>query len=1009
MANLRTNNLCGRGFVSVNDGTIWSSLFDGSTLGSYPVTNAFDGDVSTFMYPAAGTSITWTAPNGGIKSERIEVYVYAGNTHPIVTVNGVSTGAVVGADYGQQGNWVDVTSLVGGNLKTITCFGETIGGIARQSGFSAVRINGEILVDGEYGTTGGRRAYRGSVFFDGRDDVTALQVINEASSDDFTLSGDFTIEFWWLSRGGKTYHCIFDTKRANSTAGIEIFLTSDGHTYFYGGSNGSTIMHRNEKVNANDGSWHHIAITRSGSSNRVFVDGNLDSGYSAGSDSTTYISQLNRPSIGGDGSSFADNAAKGYLSNLRVVKGTALYTANFTPPTEELTMVDGTVLLCCQDSDNPLQEATGKKLLGQGGVYHGRRFSNLAANGNLENGDTTNWVNGGLATFEVSTDNPHSGSYSLHCTSDSNGDACAYVIPVTLDTQKRYKISAYINVVGPGGTSARAKMKIGSGVGGNENYESEVVGQGNNGLGNWAYVEWIGLATADTTHVTFNESSSNNVNDYFVDDLRIELWYPEEGVNILGNPRFTSNSTGAATGWAFSSGNSPATEWSIANGKLSVTDTSRTNDAIASQTLFYNSIKEGRYQVTLDYSVSSGDFDIGIGNGRLFGVANTHNGGAGSADTFTAFLQPAGGNASFRIVANQYCVADFFSVHLSRVPEPKAPKVIPPYGVDAGNAFGGPIQQNTQGYMCFPTGRTEERGRGRGIWGGGWNSPSNTSTKRIDFIQIQSGGTAQDFGDLTVGGNQIRGVSSSTRGVFIGGRRPHPGVTNIMDFVTISTTANALDFGDLLTGRGAVGEISNQTRGISAAGYTPSNVNTIEFITIASLGNSQDFGDMLNAGSTMAGTQSSTRGILAGNYAPSSPNTTNVIEFLTIATTGNTQDFGDLTDSRHSPSGTSNGVRAVIAAGTHSPGNNNTMDFVTIATTGNATDFGDLITVSLGQVGATSDKIRGVFGGGSNSPLYHNVIQQVIISTTGDSVDIGDLTLERLQAGCVSDAHGGLS
>ena len=159
----------------------------------------------------------------------------------------------------------------------------------------------------------------------------------------------------------------------------------------------------------------------------------------------------------------------------------------------------------------------------------------------------------------------------------------------------------------------------------------------------------------------------------------------------------------------------------------------------------------------------------------------------------------------------------------------------------------------------------------------------------------------------------------------------------------------------------------------------------------------------------MAGTQSSTRGILAGNYAPSSPNTSNVIEFLTIATTGNTQDFGDLTDSRHSPSGTSNGVRAVIAAGTHlSPGNNNTMDFVTIASTGNATDFGDLITVSLGQLGATSDSIRGVFGGGSNSPLYHNVIQQVIISTTGNSVDIGDLTLERLQAGCVSDAHGGL-
>ena len=40
------------------------------------------------------------------------------------------------------------------------------------------------------------------------------------------------------------------------------------------------------------------------------------------------------------------------------------------------------------------------------------------------------------------------------------------------------------------------------------------------------------------------------------------------------------------------------------------------------------------------------------------------------------------------------------------------PKIIPPYGVDAGNTFGGTIQQSSQGYMYFPTGRTEERGRG---------------------------------------------------------------------------------------------------------------------------------------------------------------------------------------------------------------------------------------------------------------------------------------------------------
>ena len=118
MANLRTNNLSGVGVVSVNDGTTWSSFFEGSThaSGNYPTTAAFDGNISTFMYPAADTTITWTAPNGGIKGELIEVYVYAGNTHPIVRVNGVSTGSCW-IRSSQQGNWVDVTTLVGGNLK----------------------------------------------------------------------------------------------------------------------------------------------------------------------------------------------------------------------------------------------------------------------------------------------------------------------------------------------------------------------------------------------------------------------------------------------------------------------------------------------------------------------------------------------------------------------------------------------------------------------------------------------------------------------------------------------------------------------------------------------------------------------------------------------------------------------------------------------------------------------------------------------------------------------------
>ena len=59
-------------------------------------------------------------------------------------------------------------------------------------------------------------------------------------------------------------------------------------------------------------------------------------------------------------------STEGFISNLRVVKGTALYTEDFIPPTRELKKVPGTVLLCCQDPDNPLTEATGKTITGYG-------------------------------------------------------------------------------------------------------------------------------------------------------------------------------------------------------------------------------------------------------------------------------------------------------------------------------------------------------------------------------------------------------------------------------------------------------------------------------------------------------------------------------------------------------------------------------------------------------------------------------------------------------------------
>ena len=133
--------------TTVNDGTVWSSGIPGNVLSGYPATNGFDGNTSTFVYANNNSTMTWTAPKK-ITGQLIEVYIYGGNTHPIVLVNGQNTGTVVGGNALNQ--WVDVTDLCGGpggRLETITAFGQNIGGVDRSSGWSAVRVDGVTLID----------------------------------------------------------------------------------------------------------------------------------------------------------------------------------------------------------------------------------------------------------------------------------------------------------------------------------------------------------------------------------------------------------------------------------------------------------------------------------------------------------------------------------------------------------------------------------------------------------------------------------------------------------------------------------------------------------------------------------------------------------------------------------------------------------------------------------------------------------------------------------------------
>mgnify|MGYP003326466985 CR=1 FL=1 len=136
-------------------------------------------------------------------------------------------------------------------------------------------------------------------------------------------------------------------------------------------------------------------------------------------------------------------------------------------------------------------------------------------------------------------------------------------------------------------------------------------------------------------------------------------------------------------------------------------------------------------------------------------------------------------------------------------------------------------------------------------------SPSSTQTNIIDFITTAEGGTAQDFGDLTVARRVGNGCSSSrTRGLFYSGS-PGPGPhRNTIDFITIQTKGNAVDFGDITThgNQDGASHGSNLTRSVN---HRNSDANNIEYVTIATLGNTQDFGDATHVSDSKGGIDNS--------------------------------------------------------------------------------------------------------------------------------------------------------
>jgi len=196
----------------------------------------------------------------------------------------------------------------------------------------------------------------------------------------------------------------------------------------------------------------------------------------------------------------------------------------------------------------------------------------------------------------------------------------------------------------------------------------------------------------------------------------------------------------------------------------------------------------------------------------------------------------------------------------------------------------------------------------RGLIAGGNTPGDGGARKSMDFVTMASTGDSSDFGELIQERFDFNGsVGNGVRAIFAGGySQTSPAATffKIIETVNVQTGGGATKFGEMSDNRGRTTSTSNSTRGLvgMSGGTGPTNVtNIIEYITLSTEGNVTDFGDLVHSVLQSTACSSSTRGLIMGGQSPVSPYPeTNIIQFVTIATTGNATDFGDLvTAARH--------------------------------------------------------------------------------------------------------------
>ena len=172
-----------------------------------------------------------------------------------------------------------------------------------------------------------------SMYFDGVGDW-----IDAPDAEAFSFgSGDWTVEARIKSPGNGSFDQILGQRNvagsANSDSPIGLVRNATTGALIatvFSQDLGANVSITSAMTTVYNDTWRHIAVVRIGTSLKLFIDGVIEA---TGSISGPVSNSTTKFSVGRAGE-YAGQYYKGYIDELRISKGVARYTSNFTPPAE---------------------------------------------------------------------------------------------------------------------------------------------------------------------------------------------------------------------------------------------------------------------------------------------------------------------------------------------------------------------------------------------------------------------------------------------------------------------------------------------------------------------------------------------------------------------------------------------------------------------------------------------------------------------------------------------------